>query len=252
MKAAGGAISLLVGAVLLRLTVTGTSRRYVRVEMGRGSRSPGSWWSCSGSSRSSGRCVTIVSPTRTVTNHGETVSGGCCWPRSPRCCSSPRRRSAATASTGRPRRRPRRGARLRPAPRGRSARSDVPPRVRPASVRPRRRELQRHLGPAHRLRGRSRRRWLPPGAVPDRVLRGRRRAGRGPRGRGPRAASPPATSGSPSRVGSKARAATSRCSPPAACPRSLRRRNPSSRRAGQGSAVSSASRAPSSERSLRP
>lgn len=34
MTAAGGAISLLVGAVLLRLTVTGTYRRYVRVEMG--------------------------------------------------------------------------------------------------------------------------------------------------------------------------------------------------------------------------
>ena len=34
MSAAGGTISLLVGAVLLRLTVTGTYRRYVRVEMG--------------------------------------------------------------------------------------------------------------------------------------------------------------------------------------------------------------------------
>jgi uncharacterized repeat protein (TIGR03943 family) len=34
LTAAGGAISLLVGAVLLRLTVTGTYRRYVRVEMG--------------------------------------------------------------------------------------------------------------------------------------------------------------------------------------------------------------------------
>jgi len=34
LKAAGGAISLLVGAVLLRLTVTGTYRRYVRVKMG--------------------------------------------------------------------------------------------------------------------------------------------------------------------------------------------------------------------------
>ena len=34
VTAAGGAISLLVGAVLLRLTVTGTYRRYVRVEMG--------------------------------------------------------------------------------------------------------------------------------------------------------------------------------------------------------------------------
>jgi uncharacterized repeat protein (TIGR03943 family) len=33
LTAAGGAISLLVGAVLLRLTVTGTYRRYVRVEM---------------------------------------------------------------------------------------------------------------------------------------------------------------------------------------------------------------------------
>jgi len=34
LSAAGGTISLLVGAVLLRLTVTGTYRRYVRVEMG--------------------------------------------------------------------------------------------------------------------------------------------------------------------------------------------------------------------------
>jgi uncharacterized repeat protein (TIGR03943 family) len=34
VSAAGGTISLLVGAVLLRLTVTGTYRRYVRVEMG--------------------------------------------------------------------------------------------------------------------------------------------------------------------------------------------------------------------------
>lgn len=34
MSAAGGTISLLVGAVLLRLSVTGTYRRYVRVEMG--------------------------------------------------------------------------------------------------------------------------------------------------------------------------------------------------------------------------
>jgi uncharacterized repeat protein (TIGR03943 family) len=34
LTAAGGTISLLVGAVLLRLTVTGTFRRYVRVEMG--------------------------------------------------------------------------------------------------------------------------------------------------------------------------------------------------------------------------
>ena len=34
LTAAGGTISLLVGAVLLRLTVTGTYRRYVRVEMG--------------------------------------------------------------------------------------------------------------------------------------------------------------------------------------------------------------------------
>jgi uncharacterized repeat protein (TIGR03943 family) len=34
VNAAGGTISLLVGAVLLRLTVTGTFRRYVRVEMG--------------------------------------------------------------------------------------------------------------------------------------------------------------------------------------------------------------------------
>ena len=34
MSAAGGTISLLVGAVLLRLTVTGTYLRYVRVEMG--------------------------------------------------------------------------------------------------------------------------------------------------------------------------------------------------------------------------
>jgi uncharacterized repeat protein (TIGR03943 family) len=34
VTAAGGTISLLVGAVLLRLTVTGTYRRYVRVEMG--------------------------------------------------------------------------------------------------------------------------------------------------------------------------------------------------------------------------
>jgi uncharacterized protein DUF1980 len=34
VTAAGGTISLLVGAVLLRLTLTGTYRRYVRVEMG--------------------------------------------------------------------------------------------------------------------------------------------------------------------------------------------------------------------------
>jgi len=34
LTAAAGTISLLVGAVLLRLTVTGTYRRYVRVEMG--------------------------------------------------------------------------------------------------------------------------------------------------------------------------------------------------------------------------
>lgn len=34
LTAAGGTISLLVGAVLIRLTVTGTYRRYVRVEMG--------------------------------------------------------------------------------------------------------------------------------------------------------------------------------------------------------------------------
>ena len=34
MTAAGGTISLLVGAVLLRLTVTGTYERYVRVGMG--------------------------------------------------------------------------------------------------------------------------------------------------------------------------------------------------------------------------
>jgi uncharacterized repeat protein (TIGR03943 family) len=34
VSAAGGTITLLVGAVLLRLTVTGTYRRYVRVEMG--------------------------------------------------------------------------------------------------------------------------------------------------------------------------------------------------------------------------
>jgi uncharacterized repeat protein (TIGR03943 family) len=35
VTAAGGTISLLVGAVVLRLTVTGTYRRYVRPEMGR-------------------------------------------------------------------------------------------------------------------------------------------------------------------------------------------------------------------------
>ena len=34
MTAAGGTITLLVGAVLLRLTITGTYQRYVRVEMG--------------------------------------------------------------------------------------------------------------------------------------------------------------------------------------------------------------------------
>ena len=34
MSAAGGTISLLIGAVLLRLTFTGTYSRYVRVGMG--------------------------------------------------------------------------------------------------------------------------------------------------------------------------------------------------------------------------
>ena len=94
LSAAGGAISLLVGSVLLRLTVTGTYRRYVRVE-GRCRRSPGVVVLVLG-------LVTLLRalrrrsrPGRARPRTGGSASVGSSSRRSPRCCSWRHRPSAA-------------------------------------------------------------------------------------------------------------------------------------------------------------
>ena len=151
---------MLVGAVVLRLTVTDTYRRYVRPGMGK-------WLLIAGVLVIALGAFTLVQvaaqratrgsdTTTTTRTRTASASAGSCSLRSPRCCSSRRRRSAPTASTAQP------AVNIRPGkPTFTRMPRNAPPRAMTlleyvaARVRPQRRELQRRHSRADRLHRRE-------------------------------------------------------------------------------------------------